>query len=378
MIEALPLFVIVTRRSDGKIVFANTRALEWFGVAPDEVSKIQTIEHYVNKADRQAAMNRLEEKGELGAIEVEVKMPDRSLAWMAGCCAPIDFLGEPAIVSAYKDVTNDRETARQLRVVQKMDALRRVAGGIAHELNNALVPVMSFTQLAIEELDRGSTAAAHLEHVVKGALRASELTQKVLEYSRSKPTKHEAVDLKYLAVEAIELLRTCIPYRVGLEQESDPESEMYVSADPTMLRDLILNLGMSAADAIGQDRGTITVRVHPRPVGSVELGRGTGSYDARWAELTVSDTGSSIDDGPPADELDDWDPAANLDGGRNRDLSVIHGIVIEFGGEVSVLSDLESGTTVTILLPLCQPPNIESDEPKPRVLATEIKQRRSR
>jgi signal transduction histidine kinase len=133
-----------------------------------------------------------------------------------------------------------------------------------------------------------------------------------------------------------------------------------------MLRDVILNLGMSAADAIGQDRGTITVRIRPRPIGSVTTGPGTRSGDARWAELTINDTAASFDDGSPADEFDVWNPAAYSDDGRNRGLSVIHGIVTEFGGEVSVSSDPESGTTVTILLPLCRAPTIECEETNPQ------------
>ena len=133
--------------------------MERFGVLKEQIGHIRSAEFYANVEDREVILDRLEKHGEIGDFEIEIRTPYQSPARVAGCVSPIRYHGEHALVTALLDVTARREKERRLRVDQRLEALRRVAGGLVHQLNNGLVPIMTFSELVLNQLPSDSDAA---------------------------------------------------------------------------------------------------------------------------------------------------------------------------------------------------------------------------
>jgi signal transduction histidine kinase/ActR/RegA family two-component response regulator len=247
--------------------------------------------------------------------------------------------------------------------VQKLESLGVLAGGIAHDFNNLLVAIMGNAGLALLDLPEGSPARASIIDVEIASRRAGELARQMLAYSGRSRFQIEPVEVSELVRELLTLLQVSIGKGVILRLDL-PQEPVVVDADAAQLRQVVMNLVINAADAIGQRSGTVTIRlsrlaataeyladVHP------EAGLEPGHY----AALEVSDTGIGMDQATQSRIFDPFFTTKFT--GRGLGLAAVLGIVRSHGGALRVYSEIGHGSTFRVVLPL------SASSPQPSVAA---------
>ncbi len=262
------------------------------------------------------------------------------------------FLGYLVDVSERR--AQDEEHARieeQVRRTQKLESLGVLAGGIAHDFNNLLVGVLGNASLAVEELPDHSSARPLLEDLQVAARRAAELTRQLLAYSGKGRFVVEPVDLSALVREMGRLLTTVVSKKAHVVSELRDDLPR-VRADATQLRQVVMNVITNASDALGDAPGTITIRtrrMHATRAWLASAQVGADIAEGEYLVLEVADTGVGLhaDDMPRI-----FDPFYSSKGpGRGLGLAAVLGIVRAHRGAVRIVSTVEQGTTVAVLLP---------------------------
>jgi PAS domain S-box-containing protein len=252
--------------------------------------------------------------------------------------------GKPiAVAMQAVDVTSALALEEQLREAQKMEAVGRLAGGVAHDFNNSLTAIGGFASLiASDSKEPESREAA--ETIMGAAKRAADLTRELLAYSRRSLLQPQTIDVNGLVAGLRPMLLRMLGEDVAVVFEAR-SSEAVVCVDKGGLERVIINLAANARDAMpGGGRLTITTerRHAPYPIGG----------DAgRWISIAVADTGSGI---PPELHSQVFDPfftTKPVGRGTGLGLSMVKGFVVQSGGDVSLNSIPGVGTTIEILLP---------------------------
>ena len=234
---------------------------------------------------------------------------------------------------------------RQLVALQRVSSLGVLAGGVCHELNNALTPILNYAKLGLRNPDPAYRERA-LEKILEAAERASAITGGVLGLARPRADRREPADLARLVEEVILLVgKDLSSHRVQLDFQV--VNRPYVKVNPAQIQQVLLNLIINARQAM-PGGGTVKVRVGHEP-------------NARLAEVSVADTGDGI---APADLRRIFEPFfttktgrddAGL-GGTGLGLSVCRDIVESHRGRLRAESRVGQGTTFTLRLPVCAAP----------------------
>jgi PAS domain S-box-containing protein len=262
-----------------------------------------------------------------------------------------DVGGNPAhMMAALKDVTElraaetrQREMEQQLLHSQKLEALGTLAGGVAHELNNALVPILALTKITVNRLAEGSRERGNLTTVLRASERARDLVHQILAFSRKEMPTRLRVDAAASVREALEMLRASLPATIHIAPAICAAPA--VLADPSQLYQVIINLVTNAAQAIGGAIGRIVVEVSAASDDSLAQAP-NGAL-----RLAVSDSGSGMDEATLRRIFEPFFTTKPVGEGTGLGLAVVHGIVIDHGGRIAVASEPGRGTCVEVFLP---------------------------
>jgi signal transduction histidine kinase/ActR/RegA family two-component response regulator len=245
----------------------------------------------------------------------------------------------------------------QSRHVQKLESIGVLAGGIAHDFNNLLHVVLGNADIALSNLNSGSLAREPLEEVVRATLRAADLTRQLLAYSGKGAFVVRHLDLSTEVREMATLLRTSISKQATLAWELASDLPA-ISADPTQIRQVVMNLITNASDALGEGGGTITLCtgvVDLKELEQQRFGRPPHGEDPPEAEpgplvyLEIGDTGQ----GMSPDTLSRiFDPFFSTKfSGRGLGLAAVMGIVRSHHGFIRIRTELGKGTAFRVLFP---------------------------
>lgn len=285
-------------------------------------------------------------------FEFRVIRPDNTIRHVARECELLcDDAGAPIMVAGtMRDVTDLRasqarqsELERQLQHSQKMKALGTLAGGIAHDLNNTLVPILSLSKMVAERMPEGSVDREDIEMISFASERARDLLQQILMFSRNQVSVKEAVDLASLTRKALQMLRVTVPAAVRLVEEIDAVPD--ILGDAAQLQRVIVNLVTNSIQAIGKQPGTVTVTVAAATPGEIAPERSA-------VVLSVADTGCGMDATTVERIFEPFYTTKRVGQGTGLGLSVVHGIVTDHGGRIEVNSKRRKGTVFKILLPV--------------------------
>ena len=256
-------------------------------------------------------------------------------------------------ISAHHQLTHElrlrEETARreaeasEARAyhVQKLESIGVLAGGIAHDFNNLLHVVLGNADLARLHVAGDSQAREHLDEVVRATQRAAELAQQLLAYSGRGAVESRQLDLSREVREMATLLRTAMSKQATLKWDLAPELPP-VTADPTQLRQIVMNLITNASDALGEASGTVTLRT-----GVVEHSEAAAEPPSVFLE--VSDTGCGMDSGTLQRIFDPFFSTKFT--GRGLGLAAVMGIVESHHGHVRIRTAPGEGTSFRVVLP---------------------------
>jgi PAS domain S-box-containing protein len=232
-----------------------------------------------------------------------------------------------------------RRLEAQLQHSQRLEALGTLAGGAAHEINNALVPVIALTKLVASHLPEDSRDRRNLATVMVGAERSRDLVKQILAFSRKEEEerRRESVDVGAVLRDALQLMRATVPTSIRLEEEIAAVPP--VAGDPNQLHQVIVNLVTNAAHAIGEAHGTITVGLRT-------------DADGKALRLSVADTGSGMDAATKARIFEPFFTTKEVGKGTGLGLAVVHGIIKDHGGRIEVESTPGQGTRFDVVLPV--------------------------
>jgi PAS domain S-box-containing protein len=254
-------------------------------------------------------------------------------------------------VSVFKDVTEahaaqarERQLERELMHSQKLEALGTLAGGVAHDLNNTLVPIVALSKLALEELPEGCPARGDIETIIRASERARDLVKQILAFSRKQDFAKEAVDFARVTRDALQMLRASVPATIQIVDQILEVPPVF--GDAGELHQVIVNLVTNAAQAIGGGVGRITLRLW-----------GTTQQSSPHREagpvvcVSIADTGCGMEDAMLDRIFEPFFTTKGVGEGTGLGLSVVHGIVTRHGGTITVRSKPGEGSEFTLLLP---------------------------
>lgn len=261
--------------------------------------------------------------------------------------------GEQLVMELGIDVTDLKRVEKELFQAQKLRAIGVLAGGLAHDLNNNLVPIIFNTEYALGEIKDEPIREA-LAEALEAAQRAAKLVEQVLEYSRQQDISRAPLHLRPLIHQSLKVFRQSMTRPITFHIDVDDRPDC-VCANSGQMQQVLLNLLRNAEQAM-PDGGTITLRLGHKTLTSLDAAINHGIVPGEFISLTLHDTGTGI----RAEDVDClFEPfftTKKQQGGTGMGLAVVHAIVSNSGGVIKVDSRPGAGTAFMIYLPAARPP----------------------
>ena len=237
----------------------------------------------------------------------------------------------------------------QLRQAQKMEALGTLTGGVAHDFNNILAAIIGFTELVADHVPKESREAHHLKRVMESSLRGRDLVRQMLTFSRKAEQEKKPLSLSSIVKETVKLIRATTPTTISIKVNALSESGL-ILADPTQIQQVIMNLCTNAAHAMREKGGTLDIQLSNHSV-SPSNGNPDGIKPGLYTRLTVRDTGTGMSPDIMDKIFDPFFTTKKLGEGTGLGLSVVHGIVKQSNGHITVESEPGRGSIFTVYFP---------------------------
>lgn len=342
-----------------RTVDVNRATLGLYG-ADRKADLVDHPDRLLGVAPESAAIEALAAMAETSRFEVETKtrtLNGKDLRVLIKGTTPPDFEAswENVFVSVL-DLTDRFEAEaekklleKQLRQSQKMEAVGTLAGGIAHDFNNILSAVLGYTEMAIEDASPDSLIHKNMELVLQAGIRARELVQQILTFSRQSEQDFKPIQPNRIIKEAVRLLRASLPSTISIQQ--DIRSKASIQSDATQFHQVVMNLCTNAAHAMREKGGNLFIGLTEAEVDDRVRLKIPELSPGAYLCLTVRDTGTGI----PFSILDRiFDPffTTKPQGeGTGMGLSVAHGIVKSHQGAIDLLSVQGEGTEFNVYFP---------------------------
>jgi hypothetical protein len=248
-----------------------------------------------------------------------------------------------------RDISERRRLENELRQSQKLEAVGRLAGGVAHDFNNMLTVINSYTELALKSLPPDHPLQTDLEEVRKAGTRAARLTGQLLAFSRKQIMKLVICSPNSVVVDIERMLRRVIGEDVELCLRLAPDLGN-VLADPGQLEQVLMNLVVNSRDAMDRG-GTISIATYNSEIGPEVANARSEVRPGPYVTLSVSDTGSGMDEATIGRMFEPFFTTKSQGKGTGLGLPTVYGIVKQSGGFIDVESEVGKGTTMKIHLP---------------------------
>ncbi|PYR16885.1 MAG: hypothetical protein DMF94_25820 [Acidobacteria bacterium] len=260
----------------------------------------------------------------------------------------------------FRDITERRALEEQLRQSQKLEAIGRLAGGVAHDFNNILMSIMGAADLLLMQLPSGDSAREEATEIKQSVDRGAGLTRQLLAFSRRQATRPRLFALGEIVGGMDRMLRRLIEAEIEFEIISAPDPLMIV-ADSGQLEQVVMNLVINARDAMPKG-GRLTVRVEEVELDEAAAATLAEGKTGRYARLSVADTGTGIDEQTRAKLFEPFFTTKEQGKGTGLGLSIVYGIVKQSGGYITVASEPGRGATFLLYFPIAT-----ASEPAPAV-----------
>ena len=352
--------------TDGSLIYASPGYARTLGYPAEEMLG-QQLEAFVHPEDvtpdRSVLARVLEGDGEICTLRLRHR--DGSWRWFDFDGSTfIDASGARRIVTVGRDVTETRDLQEQLQSAQRLDALGRLAAGVAHDLNNYLTVILGAADWLREDHPKGDPVAEHAADIEEAGRSSAALTQQLLAFGRRQPFRPRVVDLNRLLAGMDGLLRRLLPENIAIDTVRGGGLGT-VRVDPSQLEQVVMNLAINGRDAMPEG-GTLTLETANVFFDPEYASRHAEANPGRYVMLAVSDTGCGMDRETAARAFEPFFTTKSQERGTGLGLSTVHGIVRQNGGRVEIYSEPGEGTTVKIYLPrleqepeLAEPPPVE-------------------
>lgn len=255
--------------------------------------------------------------------------------------------------SVLRDITMQKKLELQLQQSQKMEAIGTLAGGIAHDFNNILTAIMGYTEIAGIAIPKENEVHQTLGQVLKAGHRAKDLVQQILGFARQSKEEKKPIKVGLIAKEVLKLVRASLPSTIEIRHEITARSDT-IMADPIQIHQVLMNLCTNAHYAMGQKGGVLEVSLSDVDLDSTNASQYPDLEPGSYVKLTVSDTGSGMDQGTLERIFDPYFTTKEKEVGTGMGLAVAHGIIKNHRGAITVQSEPGKGSTFQALLPLVE------------------------
>jgi PAS domain S-box-containing protein len=347
--SASPLAIIATD-VNGLVKLWNPAAERLFGWMRDEVIGRENPVVPENVRETIEARREIVRQGEtITELEARRVRKDKSFVDVTVTVAATrDRDGMPdGVTVVYQDLTERKQLQAQFLQAQKMEAVGRLAGGVAHDFNNLLTVITSYAELLRAETTPDDPRDDDLAQIQRAADAATGLTRQLLSFSRQRVIEPRVVDLTEIVAGATKLASRLVGATVEMISDLDPATPP-VKADPGHIEQIVMNLAVNARDAMPRGGKLI---IATRRVDASELNGDAGSGVSGYAMVSVTDTGTGMDEATQQRMFEPFFTTKPLDKGTGLGLATVYGLVKQYEGIVRVKSALGVGTTFEIYLP---------------------------
>ncbi len=343
----------------GSINYVNNEACRELGYSKNELTgmSIWDIDHSFSPARWSEFWNEFISKKAM-KLETNHCRKDGSIFPILVNANYLEYNGNAFNLGLVTNITENKKIEEQrqrleeqMMQAQKLESLEVLAGGVAHDFNNLLAAIMGHSELTKRRLPPGSAAIENLHQIEKAAERAADLAKQMLAYSGRGKFVLETLDLNFLLEEMLHMLQVSISKKIGLRLQSY-KSLPTVNVDATQIRQIVMNLVINAAEAIGDSSGTISITTGLVDCDSNYLRNAWLNEmipDGLYVYLEVADTGCGMTEDTLAKIFDPFFTTKFT--GRGLGMSAVLGIVRGHKGAIKVYSEPGKGTSFKILLP---------------------------
>lgn len=365
-ISAGALDGIVMMDPDGKVSFWNNAATKIFGYSSEEVmgrdlhELLALPEHFGLYSDaREQFLNAGTGNAVGRTLELTAVRKDKETIPVELSVSALRLEDKWHAVGVIRDISEriraekeKRRMEHQLQQSRKMEAIGSLAGGIAHDFNNILFIMLGNAELAQMRYDSGENIFEALNEVRDAGLRARDLVQQILDFSRRTVKKKHPVVMASVIKEAMKLLRPSIASAIDIRIDISTDTGT-VMADPTNVYQIIMNLCTNAAHAMRKEGGTLHLSLSEIDV-SLLSPLCHDLRPGRYIQLVVMDTGHGMSPEMMDRIFEPYYTTKKIGEGSGIGLSLVHGIVEDMGGAIHVESTPGQGSRFTLLFPVCE------------------------
>ncbi len=350
--------IIYSYNPDGTVRFITPQIAK-LGYNPEEIVGRKMID-FVHPDDKERILNEFRKFivtgksfptvcrliGKKSVIHIEeiseiIKDEKGDIAYITGVIRDI--------TERIKSEEEKSKLEKQLRHSDKIKAIGTLAGGIAHDFNNILVAILGYIEVAMYNIPDDSNLRPYMEQMKKACHRAIKLVKQLLTFSRETEGERNPIQLSSIIKESLKMLRPLIPATIDIKQNL--KNPGIINGDPTHIYQIMMNLCKNAADAMKEKGGVIKVSLKDIDTGSNIEELNQELAPGNYIRLTVSDTGHGIDQSIKERIFEPYFTTKKIGEGSGMGLSIVHGIVKSYGGEITVESETGKGTSFNIFFP---------------------------
>ncbi|MFT5730496.1 MAG: signal transduction histidine kinase/ABC-type amino acid transport substrate-binding protein [Desulforhopalus sp.] len=259
------------------------------------------------------------------------------------------------------DISDRMVLENQLRQSQKMEVVGTLAGGIAHDFNNILSVILGYAEMAKDDCQSGSSISKDLDEVLGAGNRAKGLVQQILAFSRQEDTERIILQPASIVKETIAMLRPSLPTTIEITQDIDTGTDL-VFVDPSQLNQILMNLCTNAFHAMEETGGKLDISLKEVTLSNEDLVHEPDVTNGTFIQISIGDSGTGIAPTVKDNIFDPYFTTKETGKGTGIGLSIVHGIVKNYGGFISLYSELGEGAVFHVFLPVVEKEALTENE----------------
>lgn len=348
-----PQGIALTELETGRLVDANNMFCDLTKYCQEEIiGKTTTQIGFYSDNDRARFIKKLQTSGEVNGMKMDFKGKDGAIIAALMFARVIQISGNSFILTIFLDVTEQKQLQAQLQQSQKLQSIGTLAGGIAHDFNNILFSMIGYTEMALDDTEKGTLLHNNLQEVLIAAQRAKYLVKQILTFSRQADQDLKPLQVQSIVKEVLKLIRSSLPTTIEIHQNISNTCG-FVMANATQIHQVAMNLLTNAYHAMEDEGGKLEVTLKDVDLDMDDL-KDPAMVPGSYVCLTVKDTGAGIDEYVMDQIFDPYFSTKEKDKGTGLGLAVVHGIVKSYGGNIRVYSKPGKGTEFHVYLPVIQ------------------------